>query len=61
MTPQHARYITEFKEDILLSELVIQPSSDLEHLVQQYNRCFSELLDNHAPKNCITIKEKKQP
>ncbi len=39
----------QFRHDILTSDLVTQPSLDLEARVCQYNKVLSELLDKHAP------------
>ena len=37
--------ISELKQDILLSESVPQPSTDLDRLVKQYRLCLSKMLD----------------
>ena len=39
----------KFNADIANSSLLISPASDLNDLVQQYDRVLSSVLDSHAP------------
>ena len=41
--------ITDFKNDILTSELVASPAKELEALAAQYDRVLHDLLDKHLP------------
>ena len=40
----------QFKKDIENSALLQNPANDLTELVNQYNKCLNDILDNHAPK-----------
>ena len=41
--------VTRFKQDLLNSDIVTKPKTELNELVNQYNSCLSQLLDKHAP------------
>lgn len=41
--------IPSFKKDIVNSDLVSNPETDLDKLVKQYNSVLAEILDKHAP------------
>ena len=38
-----------FAQDIVDADLILNPESNLENLVNQYNMVFSDLLEKHAP------------
>lgn len=42
--------LDSFKTELQKSELITNPSSDLNGLVDQYNDCLAELLDKYAPR-----------
>ena len=52
--------LDSFLYDILESDLIKNPSCDLDHLVGRYNTCLSAILDKHAPlkKKVISIRQK---
>ena len=41
--------VTRFRQDLLNSDIVTKPKTELNELVNQYNSCLSQLLDKHAP------------
>ena len=45
----------DFCNDILTSELMLPPATDVSRLVGQYNSVLSELLDKHAPASAKTV------
>ena len=53
--------VSLLKQDILASELVLNPADDLDTFVVQYNTCLRSLLDKHAPLETIKVKPKKTP
>lgn len=50
--------IVSVKNDIINSSLLLEPKDNLDDLVDQYNECLSEILDQHAP--VITCREKNK-
>ena len=51
----------QFISDIANSDLVLNPPSTLDDLVQCYNSTLSNLLDTHAPLITKTAKKKSKP
>ena len=45
----------DFCNDILTSELMLSPATDISRLVRQYNSVLSELLDKHAPASAKAV------
>ena len=52
--------IAEFRMDLLSSELITKPETELKQLVQQYNKCLTELLDKHAPEQVKKLSTKSK-
>ena len=48
--------MASFKEDLQQSDFCVNPSEDLDNLVQQYHSNISEVLDAHAPEITKTFK-----
>ena len=46
--------------DLLSSELITKPETELKQLVQQYNKCLTDLLDKHAPEHVKKISTKSK-
>ena len=53
--------MANFTNDLIKTNLICSPASDIDELFDQYNNCLTSVLDNHGPKICKRLNKPVSP